>query len=408
MKYSLFNIRGAKALLWMTICTVGMVACDDRRLGNIEGTITDAEGQLLFLEHLTDGAPRLVDTLRLDAAGKFKFQPEVEEGPDFFSLRLGNQSVSVVIDTLLTPVRLSASANRLNGYTVDEEDLWNQELHAAVSLGNRLRGQMLEVNRAVNENGLDRQTGRDSLLALVRTYKAQVLEEYIFQNPASPASYYLLFETVSGLPVFDANNGEDVRAFGAVATSWKFNYPKSPRNKVLEKVTLEGQANRRKAAARAQRADSLLASTPIETRTFPELNLPNADDRLTSLSALADGTGIVLIDFTAYYMDFSPAHNMALGALYEKNPGKVKIYQVCMDYDDNFWKVSADNLPWTTVRDTRCQYDQYGNVAYSPAAVQYNVSTLPTTFVIDRDGELVTRIENQDAQLENLVKKYIK
>ena len=408
MKYTFLNIGSFKALLLMSVCSLALTGCDNRRLGEIEGTITDADGQLLVLEHLSDGAPRMVDTLRLDAAGKFRFTSEVEEGPDFFSLRLGNQSVSVVIDTLLTPVQLSASANRLSGYTVGESDVWNQELHEAVSLGNRLRGQILEVNKAVNMGSLDRLAGRDSLLAMVRSYKAQVLEKYIYNNPSSPASYYLLFETVSGLPVFDANDHDDLRAFGAVATGWQFNYPKSPRNKVLEKVTLEGQINRRKAIAREQRADSLLNHTPIETRTYPDLKFPDADDRQVSLSELVDGTGTVLVDFTAYYLDFSPAHNMALGNLCRNYAGKVKVYQVCLDFDENFWKVSADNLPWTTVHDKSCQYDQYGNIAYSAAALRYNVSTLPTTFVIDREGNLVTRIENQDAELENLVKKYIK
>ncbi len=408
MKYTYLNIKGAKALLWMAICSLACASCDNRRLGEIEGTITDAEGQLLVLEHLTDGAPRLVDTLRLDASGKFKFKPEVEEGPDFFSLRLNNQSISLVVDTLLTPVQISASANKLSAYSVAEADAQNQELHEAVTLGNRLRGQVLEVNKAVNAGSLNRQQSRDSVLTLVRAYKANVLEKYIFQNPSSPASYYLLFETISGLSVFDPNDASDVRAFGAVATGWQFNYPKSPRNKILEKVTVVGQANRRRAAAQAQRTDSLLSNTPIETRTFPELELLNADDRRVSLSSLVDGTSTVLVDFTAYYMDFSPAHNMALSNLCQKYAGKVKVYQVSMDFDENFWKVSADNLPWTTVRDQSCQYDQYGNVAYSAAALQYNVSKLPTTFVIDAQGELQSRIEQQDAQLESLVKKYIK
>ena len=273
-------------------------------------------------------------------------------------------------------------------------------------MGNRLRGQIVAVNQTFNGGGMERQQARDSILTLVEQYKQNVLYKYIYSNPASPASYYLLFETVNGLVIFDANSPQDLRAFGAVATSWRFNYPASPRNKVLEKMTIEGQQRRRADVARAQRADSLANTIQIETRNFPELNLPNADDRATSLSALADGSGPVLLDFTAYYMSFSPAHNIALAEILKKYESKgLKIYQVCLDYDEHFWKTSSDNVPWTTVRDLSTGYDTQGNIQYSAAAMSYNVKSLPTTFIIGADGTLQARIEGDDAKLEAELKK---
>ena len=389
----------------MSLFAVLLTGCDNRRTATIEGNIPGGDGQLLVLEHLTDGAPRMVDTLRLTADGSFRFRPEVEAGPDFFSLRLGNQSISLVIDTLLNPVKISANANSLiSSYEVG--DSLNRELRDAVSLGNRLRGQIVAVNQTFNGGGMERQQARDSILTLVEQYKQNVLYKYIYSNPASPASYYLLFETVNGLVIFDANSPQDLRAFGAVATSWRFNYPASPRNKVLEKMTIEGQQRRRADVARAQRADSLANTIQIETRNFPELNLPNADDRATSLSALADGSGPVLLDFTAYYMSFSPAHNIALAEILKKYESKgLKIYQVCLDYDEHFWKTSSDNVPWTTVRDLSTGYDTQGNIQYSAAAMSYNVKSLPTTFIIGADGTLQARIEGDDAKLEAELKK---
>lgn len=400
------NIKGALAVLGCA--SILLSSCDNRRLGSIEGNITGAEGKLLILEHLTDGAPRMVDTLRLNAEGKFKFAPEVEQGPDFFSLRLGNQSISLVIDTLLSPVVVSADAEKLaSAYTVN--DVQNKELQEAVQYGNRLRGQIVGVNKAFNSGALTREESRDSILSLVAIYKKAVLDKFIYNHPAAPASYYLLFETVQGLTIFDPNSSQDNRAFGAVTTGWQYYYPKSPRLKVLEKVTLQGQMARRAAVAQAQRNDSIVQNTVVETRTFPELNYPNADDHNVSLTATVDGSGPVLVDFTAYYMDFSPAHNLTLRALYDKYADKgLKIYQVCLDFDEHFWKTSADNLPWITVRDRNAVYDQQGNVQYSAAALTYNVSTAPTTFIINAKGEIVTRIERDDAKIEAEIKKIIK
>ncbi len=401
---TIFNVKDAFAAL--SLFALLLTSCDNRRLATIEGNIAGGDGQLLILEHLTDGAPRMVDTLRLTADGQFRFRPEVEPGPDFFSLRLGNQSISLVIDTLLSPVKVSANASSLiSSYEVG--DSLNRELRDAVSLGNRLRGQIVAVNQTFNQGGMERQQARDSILTLVADYKQNVLYKYIYSNPASPASYYLLFETVNGLVIFDANAPQDLRAFGAVATSWRFNYPASPRNSVLEKMTIEGQQRRRAEVARAQKVDSLANAIPIETRNFPELNLPNADDRATSLTALADNSkGPVLVDFTAYFLNFSPAHNMALAEIYKKYESQgLKIYQVCLDYDEHFWKTSSDNVPWTTVRDLSTSYDTQGNIQYSAAAMTYNVKSLPTTFIIGADGTLKARIDGNDAKIEAELKK---
>lgn len=403
-----YNIKGTLAALGCVALL--LTGCDNRRLGSIEGNISGAEGQLLVLEHITDGAPRMVDTLRLAADGNFKFKPEVEEGPDFFSLRLGNQSVSLVIDTILTPVQISAdAANLAAGYTV--QDAQNKELQEAVQQGNRLRGQILNVNKLFNDGGIGRDAARDSILTLVQNYKQKVLETYIYRDPSSPTSYYLLFETVQGLLVFEPNNAQDNRAFGAVATGWQFHYPASPRNRILEKITLAGQQRKRAELAQAQRAehaDSVLSTTKIETRTYPELNLTDVDDHAVSLTAVAEGS-VVVLDFTAFYMDYSPAHNMALSALYEKYSDKgLKIYQVCLDYDEHFWKTSAGNLPWTCVRDRNVLFDQNGNIQYSPAAQTYNVGQLPTVFIINSKGEIQTRIEGDDAAVEKEIQKIIK
>lgn len=384
------------------LMTVIFAACTSTRTGKIEGTISAAEGQLLVLEHLTDGNPRLVDTLRLDAAGHFSFKPEVEEGPDFFSLRLGNQSISLVIDTLLTPVTITASADNLaGGYEV--ADATNQDLKKAVMIGNRLRRQVLDLATVVNNGQMNATVGRDSLVKLVQNYKEQVLHDIIYINPTSPASYYVLFETVNGLTIFDSNDAADNRAFGAVATSWQFTYPNSPRNKVLEQKTLEGQRLRHHQARQLAERDSILNST-VTVATYPDLNLRDANDKPVALSSLVDGKSVIVVDFNAFFLASSPAHNMILNNIYEKYQGRVKIYQVCLDFDENFWKTSADNLPWVCVRDEEAIFDSNGVIRYAPSAQTYNVSTLPTSYIIDAAGNLQVRVED-DAKLEQEVRK---
>ncbi|MBQ0057079.1 MAG: redoxin domain-containing protein [Bacteroidales bacterium] len=408
--YTYYNLKNKLAALQLVVFTLLLASCSPKQPSTvISGEVTGAKGELLVLVHMTDGQPQLIDTLRLDSIGKFSFKVDVEDGPDFFALNLGMQSISLVVDTLHNPVHVTVDAEKFgNGYTVDDE--WNKELKSAIMVGNRLRRQMMDVSLLANDGKMSNAAAQDSLIALVANYKQTVLTNYIFDKPASPASYYLLFETVRGLKLFDANDPQDVRAFGAVATNWEASYPNSPRNTMLKKMTIEGQQYRRLMAQRAQQTDSIVANTKIEERTFPEVTLTNADDREVSLSSLVDGKSVVLVDYTAYYFTaFSPAHNMVLGRLYEQYADKgLKIYQICLDFDENFWKVSADNLPWTTVRDRNVSYFDDGTIDFAPSAVTYNVRSVPTTFIIGRDGELKTRIEMDDEKLETEVKKYMK
>ena len=73
--------------------------------------------------------------------------------------------------------------------------------------------------------------------------------------------------------------------------------------------------------------------------------------------------------------------------LYDKYAGSgLEIYQVSLDADEHYWKTTADNLPWICVRD--------GNGIYSSITALYNVQSVPTLFLINRNNELSSRGEN--------------
>ena len=393
-------------LLAATAATILAGCANNDGTVRISGTVSDAQGEKLALMHLSGNNPVLVDTVTLDANGSFKFQPKVEQGgPDFFCLVLGGQTIPVVSDTLQTPVELTTDREHFsNGYQV--KDSLNNVLKAATALGNELRRNMMLLTQQRQQNKVSQLVYNDSLQSMVATYKDQVLHKYIYQDPASPVSYYLLFETVSGLQVFDTYNVKDNRAYGAVANLWLNTYPNSPRTAFLEQRTREGMAARLKARQEQERTDSIIKNVTIDESNFVELNLLGVNDTPVALSSINGHGTVTLVDFTAYYIsDVSVAHNEALSKVYEKYKGQgLKIYQVCMDPDENFWKVSATNIPWTVVRDTELLFDQQGMVQYSAAAALYNVTNIPTTFVMARDGSPVSRIED-DSKLDAAVAK---
>jgi hypothetical protein len=69
-----------------------------------------------------------------------------------------------------------------------------------------------------------------------------------------------------------------------------------------------------------------------------------------------------------------------------------------LDGDEFQWKQSAKNLPWITVYNTP--------KAGAQTLLDYNVSTLPATFIFNRQGNLVERVENIN-RLESTVSRYL-
>lgn len=395
---TLFILLAAFTLSLICSCT------NDKGTVSIKGTVSDAKGEKLTLMHLSGTNPVMVDTLTLGEDGKFDFKPSVEQGgPDFFCLVLNGQTIPVVSDTLQTTISIIANKDKF-GTSYIAEDSLNSALKQAVAIGGNLRRQIYNLTA-------DRQSGKVSNVEfgqtvnkLIDEYKQQVLSDYIYKDPASPVSYYLLFETVSGMTIFDPVNLKDNRAFGAVANLWHVVYPNSPRTAFLEQQAIEGQALIRQARANQQATDSLL-NMEVKEASFVELNLRDKQDKLVALSSINGKGDVVLVDFTAFYYDMSVAHNMALSKVYDRYKDRgLKIYQVCLDIDENFWKVSANNLPWTVVRDRDLLIDQNGLIQYSGAAALYNVTSIPTVFVMDRSGAIVDRVEN-DEKLEAAVAK---
>lgn len=398
---TLYYFMMAAIVFMMASCT------RDKNTVSISGNVSDGNGERIALMRIAGNNPVLVDTLTLGADGNFQFQPKVEKGgPDFFCLVMGHQTIPVVSDTLQTPIKVKASKDKF-GSAYEVEDELNQELKKAVLVGNELRRSILNLSQNRQSN-MTSQVFNDSIQSMITSYKQKVLTDYIYKDPASPISYYLLFESVSGLKIFDPMDIKDSRAFGAVANLWNTIYPSSARTEFLVAQTKEAMAMRIQARQEQQKADSILSNTEIKVSNYVDLSLPGVNDSEISLSSINGGGHITLVDFTAYYVsEFSVAHNQVLSNIYNKykNQG-LKIYQICLDGDENFWKVSASNLPWTVVRDPEILFDQNGLVQYSKAAALYNVQNIPTTFVMGRDGTAVARVVD-DSKLEAAVAKVL-
>ena len=81
-----------------------------------------------------------------------------------------------------------------------------------------------------------------------------------------------------------------------------------------------------------------------------EIELYDNTGKLRKLSEVAADNKVVLLSFTVYGAEPSPAYNVELNKVYDRySKNGLEIYQVGLDEDEYRWKQSARNLPWITV-----------------------------------------------------------
>ena len=116
----------------------------------------------------------------------------------------------------------------------------------------------------------------------------------------------------------------------------------------------------------------------------PDIVMNGIDGKTMKLSSLRGK--LVLIDFWASWCGPCRAENPNVVALYKELHAKgLNIIGVSLDKDAAKWKeaIAKDGLTWP----------QISNLKYwdEPIAKQYNVESIPATFILDANGTVVAK-----------------
>lgn len=369
-----------------------LTGCKQGNVFQINGTIQDAAGDTLYLEHRGLAGTELIDSAILKKDGAFSFKQPSPKNPEFYQLRMGNQVAAFAVDSTET-LRVTAKApDFYRSFAVADSPVNDQlkEVDALVQLTASKIGGLENQHKMASINDMTFLTQLDSVL---NDYKEKI-SRLILGNPGSAAAYYALFQKINNYLIFDPYNKQDYAMFGAVATSWNRYYPETERTRHLYEFTMNALKVRRLKEQQAK----LLQEAPVQTGTgLPDIVLQDVNGAKVALSSLKGK--VVLLDFVVYNADFSPKHNMQLNRIYQQHQSKgFEIYQISFDSDEHFWKISGDNLPWITVRDPQS--------VNARLLSMYNVREIPTAFILNREGDVVTRVEDYNRLTEELNKMW--
>lgn len=378
-----------KSYIAAVLISAGFAACNRGPVFNVEGEISGAEGKMLYIEHSSIEGVVGLDSTKLSGDGRYHFSEARPEAPDFYRLRVDDRIINFVVDSTET-VSISSDYNTFSsGYSVTGSES-NVKIKELSLLQAELQAKVNELNKSGMPAGL----AQDSLFRMVESYKNDVKRNYIFKEPDKASSYFALFQQLNGFMIFNPlSNKEDVKCFAAVATSLNHNYPHADRSRNLYNMVIKGMKNTRTPQTKTlEISEDMINETSIIDIPLKDIN--------GETKHLTDYKGkVVLIDFTAYGTPSSGARTLALRELYNKYSSQgLVIYQVSLDADEHFWKTACDNLPWVCVRDPQGPYSTYVSI--------YGVTALPTAFLVNRNNELVLRL-NEKSDIEAEIKKLL-
>ena len=382
-----------KAIVFTAALTALLLAgCQSEPCATIQGTITEAAGKTLYLDALGVDKVSVADSVKLKADGAFHFEVPRPECYDFYRLRIGREIINVSVDSTETIGITAALPTMSIAYQVEGSEN-NVKLKALVMEQVELQN---AVNAIVRTSGPEVGIARQKIMDLVQEYKDSVRMNYIYADPSKPYAYFALFQRLGNGLIFDpVSTRDDVRAFAAVATNLDNFYPGTIRTRNLHNIAIKGMTNTRP----ARPADAAELESKIVEASIIDIELPDADGANHKLTDLKGK--VVLLSFGAYAQESSALSVLTLREIYEKYaPQGFEIYQVGLDENEHYWRMAVDNLPWICVRDADCEWyatTSGGLVFRSSVASLYGVTTLPTYFLINRDNEVVLRIEDEKA-----------
>lgn len=369
-------------LYHLAIITLVLSSCNSReKVFQVSGAIVSADGKTVYLEQRNLDGVHIIDSAKLTTKGNFRFDEKAPSNPEFYQLRVGNQTAVFAVDST-EKIAVNADAKDLSGTFSVENSIVNRQIKEVMQRQQSIVSKINDLEQHHKSGSLDDMHYLARVDSLLDDYKSYAIQ-LILGNPSSAAAYYAVFQKINNYLIFDPYNKKDYAMFAAVATSWKNYYPETTRTKHLHDFCINALKTRKLQESNEEIMHKLEKNaTQI---SLADISLTNLEGKNVDLKSLKGN--VVLLDFTAYKAEFSPKHNIRIHDVYKlfKNKG-FEIYQISFDSDDHFWKNTAANLPWIAVRDAQSVSSDLLKI--------YNIRQLPTAFLLNREGDIVARIDD--------------
>jgi len=347
---------------------------------SIEGNLDNANNERLYLLELkTDGVNK-VDSVQLDQDGEFEFEGYTEVAK-FFLVRTSPQnSVTLVVEPDDHITLKGDAQNMGNDYTVSGSEGSREIMKLRKKLESTIAS--LDSLGQIYQNNPDQETQDDLKNRLNKESRELVQDQkeytkdFIDRNINSLASLMALYQQI-GPRSYVLNPQQDFAYFEKVDSALMANYPNSEPVKSLHSQVEEMR--------KKMEADNAASERLGVGKEAPEIALPNPEGDTVRLSSLRGD--YVLLDFWAAWCKPCRVENPHLVETYKKFKDEdFEIYQVSLDKSRSDWlnAIEKDELgDWYHVSDL-----EFWN---SRAAQKYNIRSIPASFLLNKQGEIIAK-----------------
>ncbi|HAF29057.1 MAG TPA: hypothetical protein DCG75_08410 [Bacteroidales bacterium] len=370
-----------KRLIYFICGLIILTSCNNSTKIEISGTIENAEGKNLVFSELLITGLQDIQTTKLSKEGTFKFKTSTDI-PRFYQVSISNNNFLSLLINPGEKVQITANASDMSKALISGSEgsvlvqkLSNQLIETKQKL--ELINKKVKAIQGTENFNKQIEALNNSYAEIVNRQRDSSIA-FIINNLNSLASIVALYQK------YDDENyvlykNRDLQYIKIVSEALEKKYPESQHVKALiaDKENLLKRYNQLK--TNSQLNDIAKSAKVL---SIPEIYLPNQSGDSISLNAV--NAKYILLNFWASWNQESIQRNIDLKDVYKKYHIKgFEIYQISLDTKVENWVrlINFDQLPWINVIDLNGRTSYYAKI--------YNVNNLPTSYLINPDGEIV-------------------
>ncbi|HOP57782.1 MAG TPA: TlpA disulfide reductase family protein [Bacteroidales bacterium] len=370
-----------------------ITGCHDKNSFTIYGTAQKKTQDYIFLSRVNVNTTVPIDSSKIKKNGDFKFKVKAEE-PDFYQISYTPGNFITLLAEPGEKIKLLLKNNILiDDYSVDGSPGSEQirMLDSSLLQTKYLLDSLnkLYINISSNPGNEEKMTLLEQEYRKVMNEQRKFNISFILDNYRSLASIKALYQKLDD-NTYVLNLTRDLQYMKIVSDTLSRYYPSSKHTRALMR-----DFNNEMSQLYTRQ---LIAASDTLPETKLDPDLVDINGKRIKLSSLRGK--YVLLTFWSADSQECIEENLQLKRLYNtyKNRG-FEIYQINLDTDEQKWKnaVSFDELPWISTREDDPS-DPYN-------ARLYNIKTLPSNFLYDREGNVIgTNLhgKNLDLKLDQL------
>ena len=348
------------------VCLLIIAACShEKPIPSVQGKLNNSAGETIYLIEMSPKGMLPIDTATLDEKGFFAFHYKITH-PGFYEVKLSEKNFATVVLDSLQQIMITGDARDLAN-TYATEGSADSKLFVELNnffIANYKKRDSITTIYQNHLNGIgDSEKNMDSLNTLLETPFNKLIEEqniflkdFIRKNSGS---------LVSIAAIQQLTPDENIETYESLNEGLSTKYPTSSYVRLFSRSV----ENMKRLAIGAE---------------APEIVLDNAEGKEISLSSLRGK--FVLIDFWASWCKPCRAENPEVVKAYKKfRKNGFEIYSVSLDKEKDKWTeaVKADNMEWIQVSDLK--YPE------SPVMKLYGIKSIPSNFLIDKEGKIIAK-----------------